>query len=174
MGISQGMSLQHNRTPNRPGKLVRAILRNMGAGLFHMGCAPIVIRLTPDRTRALLYHAVEDQPSSYTRGLGVNVTPQVFGTHLDYFKRYYNVVSMRDLLRGDKGACSLVITFDDGYASVEQNAVPLLEQHDLPRYCLFDWTRGDGRNGLGESPESGFERLSNRVATGIFNLSGSG
>lgn len=126
------MSLQHNETPNRFGKLARAMLRTMGAGLFHIGCAPLVIRLTPGRTRALLYHAIEEQTSSYTRGLGVNITPQVFGTHLNYFKRYYNVVSMRDLLRGDKRDCSLIITFDDGYASVDQNAVPQLEQHTLP------------------------------------------
>jgi len=132
MGIGQGMSLQHIKAPNRFGKFVRAALRTLGAGLFHLGCAPFVIRLSPDRTRALLYHAVEEQTCSYTRGLGVNVSPQLFGIHLDYFQRYYNVVSMNDLLHGNKGSCSLVITFDDGYASVEQNAVPQLEIRKLP------------------------------------------
>lgn len=126
------MSLQHNKTQNRVGKLARAALRKAGAGLFHMGFAPLVIRLRSQRTRALLYHAVEEQTCSYTRGLGVNISPQVFGVHLDYFQRYYNVVSMSDLLHADTQPCSLVITFDDGYASVDQNAVPQLEKLKLP------------------------------------------
>ena len=126
------MSHQKTTTPNRIGKLARVALRQIGSLLFYLGCARLVIGLTPWRTRALLYHAVEEQPSSYTRGLGVNVTPRTFGHHLDYFKRYYNVIAMSELLSGNARSRSLVITFDDGYASVEQNAVPQLLKRNLP------------------------------------------
>ncbi|MFK7852988.1 MAG: polysaccharide deacetylase family protein [Granulosicoccus sp.] len=126
------MSLKHNRQQNRLGQIARAALRHIGVLLFHLGCARLVIGISSKRTRALLYHAVEEKTCSYTRGLGVNVPPQTFATHLDYFKTYYNVVSMSDLLLGKPRPRSLVITFDDGYASVEKNAVPQLEKRALP------------------------------------------
>lgn len=126
------MSLKHNRQQNRLGQIARVALRHIGVVLFHLGCARLIIGISSKRTRALLYHAVEENPCSYTRGLGVNVPPKTFARHLDYFNTYYNVVSMSDLLHGKPSPRSLVITFDDGYASVEQNAVPLLEKRALP------------------------------------------
>ncbi|ASJ75523.1 polysaccharide deacetylase family protein [Granulosicoccus antarcticus] len=126
------------RTRARPPflrKLARALrlaLRLMGMLAYHLGLAPLVISLSPGRVRTLLYHAVEDHPLSHTAGLGMSISTQVFQQHLDYYQRHYQVVSMHDILAGQAGPAAAMLTFDDGYASVGENAVPAMEERDMP------------------------------------------
>ncbi len=120
----------------KPNNAVRKILTALGVVLYHAGLAAVVIRLSPRRVRALLYHAVEDSPCAYTKGLGVSVTSSQFAANLDYFKRYYNVVSVNDLNSEPLPRRTLVITFDDGYASVFHNAAPALHARNLPA-CVY-------------------------------------
>ena len=113
-------------------KLARASLRLTGITLYHLGLAKWIISLTTDRVRVVLYHAVEDQRSDYTKGLNVSVSPSTFAMHLDYYQRYYNVMSTKDLIAGKYKPATLVISFDDGYASVKDEALPLLEERGMP------------------------------------------
>ncbi|MFK7889698.1 MAG: polysaccharide deacetylase family protein [Granulosicoccus sp.] len=110
----------------------RRTLTAIGIGLYHMGLARWVIYRSADRVRVVLYHAVEEHSSDYTKGLDVSVSPSIFALHLDYYQRYYNVLSTRELLDGEYQPAALVISFDDGYASVKDEALPLLEQRGLP------------------------------------------
>jgi len=112
--------------------MLRSLLRATGVVLYHLGLAKTIINLSPGRVRTCLYHAVEDQPGSYTAGLGMSISPETFSRHLDYYQRHYNVVSMQDLIRGQAGPCAAVLTFDDGYASVAEYAVPALEKRGMP------------------------------------------
>lgn len=116
-------------------KLVRSVrlaLRLLGTLIYHLGLAPLVIGMSPNRVRTLLYHAVEDHPVSYTAGLGMSITTEAFRQHLDYYKRHYQIVSMHDLLAGNAGPRAAMLTFDDGYASVGENAVPAMEDRGIP------------------------------------------
>lgn len=120
-------ALKHN------GKLLaRVCLRWIGVSMYHAGLAQLVINRSADRVRVVLYHAVEDQRSDYTKGLNVSLSPSTFALHLDYYQRYYNVLSTNALLEGDYKPATLVISFDDGYASVKDEALPLLEERGLP------------------------------------------
>jgi len=65
-------------------------------------------------------------------GLNVSITTRELTVHLDYVKRHYSVVSEDDITRGTHDECPLTITFDDGYKSVEEHAVPLLQEYELP------------------------------------------
>jgi len=64
------------------------------------------------------------------------VTPACFESHLEFLKKYYNVLPLSELsgrlatgtLEGDEAA----ITFDDGYRDNLVNALPLLEKYDIP------------------------------------------
>lgn len=128
-------------------KAVRALhtlLRASGVCLYHLGLARFIINLSPDRIRTLLYHAVEDQPGSHTAGLGMSISPEVFSRHLDYYQRHYNIVSMKELVQGRERPCMAVLTFDDGYASVAENAVPALEKRGIPAtiYLIGKAVRG--------------------------------
>lgn len=111
------------------GKLVRSILTCTGIGLFHLGLAPWIIQLSPRRMRVLLYHAVENQPNPYLDGLNITIPTQMFEQHMAYVSSHYTVLSTDQC---SSGRCPLMITFDDGYASVQQNALPILEARGLP------------------------------------------
>ncbi len=81
----------------------------------------------------LLYHHVSDETPPST-----SVSPGVFSSHLDYLAAQgFNVIDLDTLLAGLQGqetlpAKAVAITFDDAYASVYANALPLLEQRQWP------------------------------------------
>lgn len=114
------------------GGMLRTHLRCLGAGLYHLGLTDFIIALSPNRLRTLLYHSTDTTPDAHIEGMNVNVAPETLAIHLDYVKKHYSVVSIDDVTHGLYGPSPLVITFDDGYKSVETQAVPLLEARDLP------------------------------------------
>ena len=120
----------------KPDNRARRILRNIGVITFRLGLGRIVIGMSPRGLRAMLYHDVDDNPGTATDGLNITVNRTTFATHLDYFKRYYKVISMSDVAKGDVPHRGLVITFDDGYLSVGEHATPLLYERDLPA-CVY-------------------------------------
>ena len=123
---------------------LRAFLRILGVLVYHLGLAPFVISLSPERVRTLLYHAVEDMPGSHTAGLGMSISPKVFRQHLDYYQRHYHLMSMQDIVAGRTAPCTALLTFDDGYASVGDNAAPALEERGIPAtvYLIGKAVRG--------------------------------
>ena len=82
--------------------------------------------------RAVLYHHVAEQPSSLFNRLAVNTPPDVFEAHVRKIARDYNVVSLDDVLSGRLPRRALLITFDDGYRSVVEVALPILRRLGLP------------------------------------------
>ena len=110
----------------------RYFLQFIGIALYHAGMARWIINRSK-RTRVVLYHAVEEKQCSYTAELGMTLTPEVFALQLDYFQRFYNVIGMDELLDSERtgGSSELLITFDDGYASVMDYALPLLEARQM-------------------------------------------
>lgn len=99
-----------------------------GVGLYHAGLARMIINRSA-RTRVVLYHAVENIEDSYIKGLGSSVSLDTFAMHLDYYQRYYTVKRMPDYIRQTHAEePQMLITFDDGYLSVMENALPLLEE----------------------------------------------
>lgn len=87
----------------------------------------------------LLYHHVADDTPPST-----SVTPDVFDAHLDYLdSNGYQVIALSRLTNAlaDDDTRSLpekavVITFDDAYASVYQQAAPRLQRRGYP-YAVF-------------------------------------
>ena len=117
---------------NQPKKSFRQLLFGFGVLLYRFGLARLVIGLSPNRLRAMLYHAVEPRTNDWTEGLGVNVTPEEFAANLDYFQKYYNVIDVMDVSDDNMPKCPLVITFDDGYQSVATHAMPALVERSMP------------------------------------------
>ena len=79
----------------------------------------------------LCYHRIEDAPVD--RRLDQNfVSPSRFASHLAVLARWgFTGVTVRDVTQWQRGerelpARPIAITFDDAYASVEHNAIPLL------------------------------------------------
>ena len=82
--------------------------------------------------RVVLYHHVSDQGSSLVDQLSVSTPRDVFEAHLRRMARHYEVVSLDDVLSGELPRRALLITFDDGYRSVAEVALPIMRRLGLP------------------------------------------
>jgi peptidoglycan/xylan/chitin deacetylase (PgdA/CDA1 family) len=82
--------------------------------------------------RAVLYHHVTDHPSSLVDQLAVSTRPDVFEAHVRKMARDYEVVSLDTVLSGELPPRALLITFDDGYRSIAEVALPILGRLGLP------------------------------------------
>jgi peptidoglycan/xylan/chitin deacetylase (PgdA/CDA1 family) len=113
------------------------LLTGMGVLIYRAGLAGSVIHLNRRAAKVLMYHACEDVESEFTRGLSINTTPAEFAEHLDFLSRHYLVTSLAGLLAAPTTEPTVVITFDDGFRSVYENAVPRLRDLGLPAVCYL-------------------------------------
>ena len=86
----------------------------------------------PPRLRAVLYHHVTDHASSLVDRLAVSTPPDVFESHVHKLARDYELVSLDEVLSGRLPRRALLITFDDGYRSVAEVALPILRRLGIP------------------------------------------
>jgi len=150
---------------NQPNNIIRKLLFGLGIFLHRVGLARAVIGLSPNRVRAILYHAVDPVTTDWTEGLGVNVTPDEFAANLDFFKAHYNVIDVMDTVEGELPKKPLVITFDDGYQSVADFAAPALIERAMPAtvYLISRAVNGEMvwvnllNRALSHAPEKTFE-----------------
>ena len=79
--------------------------------------------------RCVVFHDIAVAESPFTRGMGASITPSDFEIALRFLTRHYNPVSLQDVLTDADGRGlpprPLLVTFDDGYASVMEWAAPL-------------------------------------------------
>jgi peptidoglycan/xylan/chitin deacetylase (PgdA/CDA1 family) len=89
-----------------------------------------------DKIPILVYHKISD----LTEGLDAfwNVPPSLFAHHMAYISgEGYSVLSLQEFYeytrQGQEPAQrSVVVTFDDGYASVYKHAYPILKKYNFP------------------------------------------
>ncbi len=84
----------------------------------------------------LLYHHVDDNTPSIT-----SVSPKTFLEHMEYLNEHHEVISLERALESIKSHeplpnKSVVITFDDGYTNILENAHPILRDFEFP-YTVF-------------------------------------
>jgi len=102
------------------------------------------------RTTVLAYHAIGDCPPEDDPH-GLWVSPQAFERQLAFLAASRRVVPLADLVAGrvPGGRPAVAITFDDGYRSVLEEAVPRLERYGfagtvfVPTAYLGDRNRWD-------------------------------
>jgi peptidoglycan/xylan/chitin deacetylase (PgdA/CDA1 family) len=112
-------------------------------------CAVLLLQATSLRAAVIIqYHHVDDDTPPVT-----SVTLQQFSEHMQYLAdNDFTVWSLPEIIHALKNKNPLpdkviAITFDDGYKSVLNNAVPLLRKYDFP-YTIFINTER-----IGHSPE---------------------
>ncbi len=90
----------------------------------------------------LCYHAVsEDWPTDFA------VSPQRLGEQLhDLGRRGYRAATLSEALEQPPGEKTLVVTFDDAYASVLERALPVMEELGVPgtMYVPTGYVSGEG------------------------------
>src|SRR5208282_3188097 len=86
--------------------------------------------------RCVVFHNISATESPFTRGMGVSITPRDFEAALAFLTRYYTPVRLQDVLADRDGRGlpprPILVTFDDGYASVKKWAAPLCSRFGVP------------------------------------------
>jgi peptidoglycan/xylan/chitin deacetylase (PgdA/CDA1 family) len=113
------------------------LLTGIGVLIYHVGLGQQLIQLNRRTAKVLMYHACEDQESDFTRGLSINTTPSQFSSHLEFLARHYRVTSLAGLTEGVIAEPTVVITFDDGFRSVYENAWPRLHERGFCAVCYL-------------------------------------
>ena len=85
------------------------------------------------------YHRIDDPQRQGFDSFKPNVsaTPEDFNLQMDYLSKWFNVVSLKDVVNWldghrDLPSYAALITFDDGYLDNYTAAYPILRQHNFP------------------------------------------
>jgi len=115
-----------------PGQLLMELRSATFSGLYEVGCLRALAKPSSGSIRycVLAYHGISDAPQP------LFTSTRLFEAHLRFFRQWGSVASMDEVASFLSGQTvpagpplRFVITFDDGYANVIRNAVPLLRQH---------------------------------------------
>jgi len=96
-------------------------------------------RLNKDKVTILAYHRVVDldqKPAPFYEK-NVSCSPQIFEKQMIYLRSKFNLISLEDYVDARKSGTALppssvLITFDDGYRDVYENAYPILRKYKIP------------------------------------------
>jgi peptidoglycan/xylan/chitin deacetylase (PgdA/CDA1 family) len=114
----------------------------LGRSLFASHLDALLLR---NAAVIVAFHRVQATDGCDPLTVGVDT----FESHCHFFKRHFQVVSLRALVRRLEHGISvdhqLAITFDDGYRDNFDNALPILEKLSLPAtfFVVSDWVGTD-------------------------------
>lgn len=114
------------------GRILTRSLHRFGVLLFWIGGAGLVRWLGRKNPKILLYHDCADRETDYTADLECTTSRKRFEEHLSYLARHYRFVDIDTLASGNAPERAVAVTFDDGYASVYENAYPPLRAMKVP------------------------------------------
>jgi peptidoglycan/xylan/chitin deacetylase (PgdA/CDA1 family) len=82
--------------------------------------------------RIIIYHGVCQRNPTLINSLFV--TASTFQRHLQFYSRYFNIVSLDDYFAGrfSEDRFNICITFDDGFANNYRYVLPLIEKYQVP------------------------------------------
>jgi len=104
--------------------------------LVSQGMRAVPFQLLASRcTPVLTYHATYCRLPANVSPID-NVSPDSLYDHLSEMKRYYRFVTVDELLESRSLRGMAAVTFDDGYKSVIDEALPVFETLDIP-FTIF-------------------------------------
>ena len=135
---------------------MKKMLRSSLSSFFYFGGR--LFGQVPAGTRILCYHRVSDDDKGCLTVPVSNFSEQM--QHLA--QQGYRTVSLGDVLAGNAGEKSVVVTFDDGYLDNYENAFPVMKSFGFKGmiFCVTGWIGDDPCLGLEEIREmqrAGFE-----------------
>jgi peptidoglycan/xylan/chitin deacetylase (PgdA/CDA1 family) len=99
--------------------------------------------------RSLVFHNIADVETPFTTGIRVTVGATAFETALQFLTAHYAAVSLTEVLSNGEGkglpARPVLVSFDDGYASVYEYAVPLCRKYRVPAVFFINGSVLDNR-----------------------------
>ena len=122
---------------------MKKLLKSLGGRALHV--TRLHRKLLKDTGVIVAFHRVDDRNA----GDALTVSVDAFERFCRFFKRYYDVIPLGDLVtrleRGTSVAGCLAITFDDGYLDNYENAAPILRELGLPAtfFIVSDYMQTD-------------------------------
>jgi len=120
--------------------------------LYYSGLIKVIRLLGRNYAKILVFHSINDHEASFIRGTNSWIPPNRFEKHLKYIKRNYRVISLEKLVnslkQGKIPPCSVVITFDDGFADNFIYAYPILQRYKIKGTIFLATDCIDNRNPL--------------------------
>jgi len=99
--------------------------------------------------RCVLFHHVADTESVFTKGLCGTITGKNFEAALRFLTKHYTPVRLQEVLASFDGQAlpsrPVLVTFDDGYASVHEVAAPLCWKLGVPAVVFVNASCLDNR-----------------------------
>lgn len=111
-------------------------LRSGKYQLLRQFSASLLDRINSRRSKyyshVVLYHSVALETNDTNSISKHNVHPDIFYKQIRWLKSNFDVIKIDEFLQLDDFSGKAAITFDDGYPSVFQYAIPLLNELNLP------------------------------------------
>lgn len=138
---------------------LKAMIRiALGIICYWGGLVHLLRRYHKDKLIILSFHRIDTKLDSFD----MCIRPDTFRRYLRYLRRYYHFTSLSYYVRRLKSGkppmeFSVVLTFDDGYASMYQKVFPLLKRYDIPAtvFVVGDWLE-NGRFAWWDQVENAF------------------
>jgi peptidoglycan/xylan/chitin deacetylase (PgdA/CDA1 family) len=86
--------------------------------------------------RCVLFHHICDRPSVFTDGMSVTIRRNEFEARIRFLAQHYTPIDLETFLHGAQGEKlprrPVLVTFDDAYASVAEEAAPICRKYRVP------------------------------------------
>jgi len=94
--------------------------------------------------RILVYHGI--CLANHTRFNSIFLRLKTFEAHLQFYRKYFNVISLNDFYneRFSRERFNICITFDDGFANNYKYVLPLINKYRLPATFFITGIRDTG------------------------------
>jgi peptidoglycan/xylan/chitin deacetylase (PgdA/CDA1 family) len=100
--------------------------------------------------RCVLFHDVADQRSAFTDGLKVTIDRAAFERAISFVAEHYEPVTLDFFQTVDRRGVSkkppILVTFDDAYATVAENAAPICQKYGVPAVFFLNASLVDNRD----------------------------
>lgn len=96
-----------------------------------------LIKISKQQLLLPFYHLVSDNEPEYVKGLYKSKTIQQFKNDLELFLKYYEPITLEDVILFNKGELKLLkpsfhLTFDDGLSNFYHVIAPILSKKNIP------------------------------------------
>jgi len=119
-------------------------------------------------SRILVYHGICLR--DHLRFNTIFLTKKIFESHLRFYKKYFNLISLEDYYQRkfDSQRFNICLSFDDGFANNHKYVLPLLEKYEIPAAFFITAIRDAGFDILWNDCLS----IAYKYGPGKFNLRG--
>ena len=124
---------------NRASKLIEPIKKKLiipAIGLYYG--IKNGSRKIDDALTIFVFHDVSEKPSKFSETYGLNVLPEIFEFQINFINNHFRLITPDELEKSSLPNRAALISFDDGFKSVFEYAIPFLEKLKIPSIVFLN------------------------------------